>query len=123
MGGFGALRIAAKFPKRIRAASGHSSATHLEQLRDYVEEPLATFTALEEDRSVLNTFLRHSGAFPKIRFDCGIDDPLIEPNRALHRGLLAAGIEHSYEEFEGGHEWPYWEKHLEDALRFFARAL
>ena len=123
MGGFGALRLAGKFPSRFVAASGHSSATHLEQLREYVEEPLATFTALEEDRSVLDTFLRHKGPFPQIRFDCGTGDPLLEANRALHLGLTAAAIPHDYEEFEGGHDWRYWETHLERTLRFFASAL
>lgn len=49
--------------------------------------------------------------------------PLIEPNRALHAGLIAAGIAHTYEEFPGGHEWPYWEAHLAATLRFFARQL
>jgi S-formylglutathione hydrolase FrmB len=123
MGGFGALRLAGKFARRITAASGHSSATHLEQLREYVEEPLATFTALEEDRSVLDTFLRHKGPHAKIRFDCGTEDPLLEHNRALHKGLTEAGVPHQYEEFPGGHEWPYWEKHLEQTLRFFSQAL
>lgn len=123
MGGFGALRLAGKFPQRFVAASGHSSATRLEQLRDYVEEPLATFTALEEDRSVLDTYLRQKGPFPKLRFDCGTEDPLLEFNRELHRGLLGANIPHQYEEFPGGHTWPYWELHLEKTLRFFASSL
>ena len=30
------------------------------------------------------------------------------------------GVPHVYEEFPGGHEWPYWERHLADSLRFFA---
>ncbi|MGH7967202.1 MAG: alpha/beta hydrolase-fold protein [Limisphaerales bacterium] len=37
--------------------------------------------------------------------------------------LKSAGIEHVYEEFPGGHEWPYWEAHLADMLRFFGRVL
>jgi len=123
MGGFGALRLAAKSPTRFTAASGHSSATHLEQLQGYVEEPLATFTALEEDRSVLDACLRQKGPLPKIRFDCGTEDPLLEANRALHSGLFAAQIPHHYEEFPGGHDWPYWELHLEETLRFFAASL
>lgn len=123
MGGFGALRLAAKHPELFCAASGHSSATHLEHLSDYVEEPIYTFTALEEDRSVLDTFLRQKTTLPRIRFDCGTEDPLLEANRALHRGLEKAGISHLYEEFSGGHDWPYWEKHLEKTLRFFAESL
>ena len=39
-------------------------------------------------------------------------------NRALHAALDARGIEHQYEEFAGGHDWPYWRLHLADTLRF-----
>jgi S-formylglutathione hydrolase FrmB len=89
----------------------------------FVEERLGTYTALAEDRSVLDVMLRHRNRLPPIRFDCGASDPLIEPNRELHRALVQAGITHEYEEHPGGHEWPYWETHLSDTLRFFARAL
>lgn len=123
MGGMGALRIAGKYPGRFRAASGHSSATRFEQLRDAVEERLASYTALEEDYSVLDALLRNRDQLPPIRFDCGRADWLLEPNRDLHRALEEAGVPHVYEEFEGGHEWSYWETHLEDTLRFFAKVL
>lgn len=123
MGGFAALRLAAKHSGRFTAASAHSSATHFEQLKSYVEEPVSSFTALEEDRCVLDTFLRSKGPFPEIRFDCGTEDPLLEYNRTLHAALVAHGIPHTYEEFPGGHEWPYWERHMEKTLLFFAACL
>jgi S-formylglutathione hydrolase FrmB len=120
MGGFGALRLAARFPEKFAAASGHSSITHFEQMALFVEERLGSYTALAEDRSVLDLMLRHRDRLPPIRFDCGTTDPLIEHNRELHRALERAGIAHLYEEFPGGHEWPYWEKHVAASLRFFA---
>lgn len=123
MGGFGALRIAAKHPDRFLASSGHSSATHLEQLLGYVEEPLGSFTSLEEDRSVLDTMLRNADRLRPFRFDCGTEDPLLEANRMLHQSLLGAKIPHEYEELEGKHDWPYWERNLERSLLFFSRQL
>ena len=123
MGGMGALRLAGKYPVRFRAASGHSSATRFEQLREVVEERLASYTALEEDYSVLDALLRNRDLLPPIRFDCGRADWLLGANRDLHRALEEAGVPHVYEEFEGGHEWSYWEAHLEDTLRFFAEVL
>jgi len=123
MGGFATLRLAAKHPGLFTAASAHSSATHFEQLKPYVEESISSFTALEEDRCVLDTFLRNKRPLPKIRFDCGTEDPLLEYNRTLHAALLEYGIPHTYEEFPGGHEWPYWERHLEKTLLFFADCL
>jgi len=123
MGGFGALRLAAKYPRRFAAASAHSAATHFDQLQPFVEEPPATFTVLEEDRSVLDQMLRSRDSLPPFRFDCGREDILLEGNRELHKALVAAGVPHTYEEFSGGHQWPYWTEHLEDTLRFFEASL
>jgi S-formylglutathione hydrolase FrmB len=69
---------------------------------------------------VLDAIIRAGDRLPPLRFDCGVDDQLIEENRALHRDLEARGIAHTYEEFPGAHTWAYWERHLEDTLRFFA---
>lgn len=120
MGGFGALRIGAKYGRDLFAGiSGHSSITHFDQMAMFVEEPLESYGIAEEDRSVLETVLRNRMMLPPLRFDCGTSDQLIEFNRELYAGLDTAGIDHVYEEFSGGHEWVYWENHLEDSLRFF----
>ena len=119
-GRIGALRIAAKYPGKFTAASGHSSVTHFDQMRDFVEEHPTSFTALEEDRSVLDQMLRHAGRLCPFRFDCGTEDHLIAANRGLHESLDAHKIAHTYREFPGGHTWDYWECHLEETLRFFA---
>ncbi len=50
MGGFGALRLGAKYPGRFRAVSGHSSATRAEQLQGAVEEGVSSYSPAEEDR-------------------------------------------------------------------------
>jgi putative tributyrin esterase len=123
MGGFGALRIGGKFPERFRAMAGHSSITQFDQLRQFVGDQFSTYGVADEDKSVLDTMLAHRDRLPPIRFDCGVDDQLLEPNRALHRALDEHGIPHVYEECPGGHEWPYWEKHIAKTLRFFAQAL
>lgn len=123
MGGYGALRLACRYPDRFVAASGHSSITRFEQLAMFVEEPLEAYGTGSEPRDVLETALANRDRLPRLRFDCGTEDLLIEPNRDLHRALEAAGIAHVYEEFSGGHEWSYWETHLVETLRFFGRAL
>jgi putative tributyrin esterase len=123
MGGFGALRIAAKYGGKYRAVAGHSSITHFEQMKMFVAEDLADYNAKPDDHSVFETMLRNRASLPPIRFDCGTEDPLIEQNRTLHRQLEASGISHVYEEFAGGHDWKYWETHLADTLRFFGRVL
>lgn len=48
-------------------------------------------------------------------------DELIEGNRKLHLQFQEAGLDCSYREFPGGHEWPYWIEHIAETFRFFDR--
>jgi len=119
MGGFAALRLGAKYPLLFRGVSGHSSITHFDQMGQFVEEDLNLYDIPEEDESLLEALLKNRDKLPPLRFDCGIDDPLIEHNRELHRRLETEGVPHVYQEFPGSHEWPYWEEHIVDTLLFF----
>lgn len=120
MGGFGALKIGAKYPKQFRAFTGHSSITHLNQMKLFVEEDSAHYAQSEKiEEDVFKTIVSNRQHLPHFQFDCGRDDPLIEFNRKLHTELQAAGIAHQYAEFDGGHEWSYWEKHIMESLLFF----
>jgi S-formylglutathione hydrolase FrmB len=123
MGGFGALRIAAEYPQRFLAASGHSAITDSAQMRDFIEEYLDDAVPPGGGRTVLEAMLRNRHHLPRLRFDCGRDDALLEANRALHARLTEAGIAHVYEEFPGAHTWEYWSTHIERSFRFFAEAL
>ncbi len=120
MGGFGALRIGAKYGGRFHGMSGHSSITSLDQMKLFVEEGLGLYRQeRQEDEDVFLTIHENRDQLSPFRFDCGKDDLLIEHNRMLHTRLVDAQIDHTYEEFEGSHEWPYWEEHLEKSLIFF----
>ena len=120
MGGFGALSLGARFGGKFQAVSAHSSVTDLRELDQVVEESLLSDFCRGDDVEVLQMILRHRETLPPTRFDCGLDDRLLSANRELHRSLEEEGVEHVYEEFSGGHEWSYWERHLVDTLRFFA---
>ncbi|MEM7368952.1 MAG: alpha/beta hydrolase-fold protein [Bacteroidota bacterium] len=120
MGGFGALRIGAKYPEKFQAIGGHSSITSLDQMKLFVEESLDVYTQMDsKDQDVFLWMQQNKDRLPPIRFDCGTDDLLISYNRQLHQNLLGAGILHEYEEFPGSHEWAYWAAHLGEMLIFF----
>lgn len=121
MGGFGALRLAAKFPNRYLAAAGMSSITHLDQMKIFVEEDVAsTYPVPFDEHDVAELLIAgRDHALPALRIDCGRSDLLIEQNRALHAALDAAAIAHEYVEYDGGHEWGYWRDHIDDVFRFF----
>jgi enterochelin esterase-like enzyme len=122
MGGFGALRLAGKYPQRFSAAAGHSSITEASQLDALLTETRAGWSVAPTDLSVLQALVTAPAHLPALRFDCGRDDPYIDANRQLHADLQAAGIAHEYAEHEGGHNWAYWAQHLEETLRFFGAA-
>ena len=121
MGGFGALRIGAKYGSKFKAISGHSSITSLPQLKYFTGEPLQHYAQDDfTDEDVFETFLKYRSSLPPVRFDCGTHDVLIKYNRDLHKKMEQENIPHVYQENPGGHEWPYWSRHITDSLKFFA---
>ncbi len=124
MGGFGALKIGVKYNHLFTAISAHSSITSLHQMKFFVEENMDNY--LQKDKAeedVFQTILKNKSHLPAIRFDCGLSDFLLEDNRILHRQLFENNILHEYKEYEGGHEWSYWQEHIIDSILFFSRFL
>ena len=123
MGGFGALRLAGKHRRRFAAAAAHSTMTDVAQFDALLAEPRAGWSDDPRDAGVFAALAAPSDPLPPLRFDCGREDPFIAANRALHAALDGAGIAHEYAEHDGGHDWAYWSRHVEDTLRFFGAVL
>ncbi len=119
MGGYGALMLGARFPDKFKAISGHSSITKLKEMAQFVEEPLEDYTKECGLPNVVDALIFNRNRLPALRFDCGTADDLIAGNRELHRALTEVDIAHEYAEFSGGHEWAYWQEHVEETFRFF----
>lgn len=121
MGGFGALRLAFKYPASFTSVWGHSSAL-------WPPEVIAQrFGGVLSDPQEANIYRFAEQAdptrLPAIAFDCGTEDFLIEENRKFHAFLETRGITHIYKEHPGGHTWDYWDTHVQEALRFHVRHL
>jgi len=124
MGGFGALRIGARYGYKFKGMSGLSSITSLPQIKLFVQESLKSYVQqdiINED--LLATFKYYRHQLPPMRFDCGSSDMLIKYNRELHQKMEREGLLHTYEEYAGGHEWNYWSEHIIKSLKFFAGLL
>ena len=120
MGGFGALHLGVNHAHIFSGISAHSAITDISQMSLFVEEDIENYRQVMAYReSVWESILRNRSKLPPMRFDCGTDDPLLPYNQLLHRKLSDAKIPHIYQEFAGGHEWPYWQRHVKDSLLFF----
>jgi S-formylglutathione hydrolase FrmB len=129
MGGYGALRLALGYPHVFAAATSHSGAVmhgsrnhprpggaldEIEFRRIFGDAPVGS----DHDLCALAARCLSHGVLPKIRIDCGTADDLLADNRDLHAKLDALRVPHEYAEFPGGHDWDYWDLHVQDALAF-----
>jgi len=119
MGGFGALRLGAKYPARFHGISAHSSITHIREMGLFVHEPFPSYEIAADEANILFWIGKNHKHLPSFRLDCGLDDPLLGGNRRFHEQLQCMQIPHCYQEFPGGHEWSYWRNHLVETLLFF----
>jgi enterochelin esterase-like enzyme len=119
MGGYGALRLGAKHTQIFSGISAHSSITEIKEMSSFAFEPFLDKQLATDEMDVLYWCDKNRSTLPPLRFDCGVDDILIEGNRGLHNKLKQRNIEHQYVEFEGNHTWKYWRTHISSTLLFF----
>ena len=132
MGGYGAMKLALKRPDLFGSASAHSGCHRI--VRD-----VAAGLAPAEHADLLPELRRIYGAAPSpdtdpfalaaridraiapaLRFDCGLEDFLLDHSRDFHAHLARLGLPHEYREHPGGHTWDYWDAHVPEALAFHA---
>jgi S-formylglutathione hydrolase FrmB len=123
MGGYGALRLGAKYAQLFRGISAHSAITDVREMDEFTFEPFSTAGIPPEDLDVIAWMERNRESLPPLRFDCGLQDQLLGGNRKLHAALDARGIPHTYSEPEGAHEWSYWRRQMSETLLFFEEVL
>ncbi len=127
MGGYGSMMLALRHPEMFCAVSSHSSAMFFahEPLpeRDEINTFADALSAGEYDCFALAEKVAQAGPAPAIRFDCGREDFLLQPNRDFHAHLDAIGLAHEYAEFPGEHNWDYWNEHVQRTLAFVAEHL
>ena len=106
------------------AISAHSAVTDISTHRQIgLRTPEIHRLRTDPTHTVMYWAKQHKGQLPPLRFDCGTEDYMLDENRQLHGALEAEKIAHTYQEVPGGHTWEYWEQHIEDTLRFFAKVM
>lgn len=130
MGGYGALKLGIKHHDKFASVTSHSGAVGI--LRNPIEkkglghelERIFGESPADGPEDVFALVKSvNQRKLPAMRIDCGEQDPMLPQNRSFHTHLTELGIAHEYEEFQGGHDWAYWDKHVQDALAFHVRTL
>ena len=133
MGGYGAIRNGLKYHETFGCIAGLSSALILDAVlkstndapmpimrRSYYETIFGDIGKLpgsDKDPRGLVAMLKQSGAsIPRMYLCCGTEDFLIEQNRDYHRFLLENGVEHTYAEGPGAHDWEFWDTYIHKVL-------
>lgn len=143
MGGYGALHAAMSFPERYGAACALSTAFRLraDRLRGHAEQGLnipdfpeieGNFTSIfgqEKDyigsdydlRTLARRLNAQEGPKPRILQLCGTGDPLREENAAFADYAVreCPGLDLTYEERPGAHDFDFWDREIPAMLRFF----
>jgi enterochelin esterase family protein len=138
MGGYGAMRIAFKYPDRFAAVATHS-AMLLEKIPTAEDGArrgqMASFNRIfgtpidaamwAENDPLLLVAKADAKALPALYLDCGSEDrfQLFIGNKDLHEKLQAKGIPHEFGLYPGDHGYEYVRGVIDKSLKFLGTAL
>jgi putative tributyrin esterase len=132
MGGYGALRLGLAKPGRFAAVASLSGALDVARAcrsagrvgsRIGEAEIVSMFGAklspagTEADLwHLAERAAASSGPKPALFLSCGVEDVLLGENRDFRGHLEALGLENSYSEGPGAHEWSVWDEQIQRVL-------
>lgn len=136
MGGYGAIINGLQYPQTFSHIAGLSSALILDtvvkvgeetsnlpiQNRQYYQHVfgnLDTLVGSDKDYRALIIKLQKEGKeIPNLYLACGSEDMLVKENRAYRDFLINQGIEVTYQEGPGGHDWVFWDRYIYKVLQW-----
>lgn len=125
MGGYGAFRLGLAQPERyscIVSLSGAIDITSgLESRKTSIqmEDVFGTLSQVGTDNDnlwKLEQLLKQGVQVPKIYQCCGTEDFLYESNQVARRKLEQLGVDFTYDEGPGIHNWDYWDPQIRKIL-------
>lgn len=140
MGGYGAFKFSLRRPDLFTFAASFSGAFDAPERSD--DAPGFDWNTLKpsilqafgdsesETRARNDLFLLIASiktdelrSLPYFYFNCGLNDGFIEANIRLHEAFDLAGVDHQFDQIEGGHDWDYWGSQLPRLLRMTSELL
>ncbi len=132
MGGYGSMRLALTYPDRFSAVACFSGALDPDRwFENYPEERYVYKRVFGSAGAVKNTEndpfylagkLKEQGAdIPRIYISCGTEDSIYPESVSFRKCLDSHEIPYTYEEWEGNHDWVFWDASIQKALKWFVR--
>ena len=135
MGGFGALHSGLAHPEVFGKMFGLSSALIADEVcnmkpgfgngvanYEYYAQTFGNPSELKEAHNnpkfVLSERVKKGEKIQPIFMACGSEDFLIAPNRDFKDFLISNGVEVTYKESPGVHDWKFWNEYIEPAIIF-----
>lgn len=133
MGGYGAFKLALRCPDRFAAAASLSGALDIAGLIEAdpsrgaeMANVFGDLTRLRRsDNDLLHlaeVLARSRGPKPRLFQWCGTGDFLYPCNIAFRDHARRLGLDLTYSEGPGDHQWAYWDQHIQDVLRWLPLA-
>lgn len=130
MGGYGALKAALTYPERFSKCVAFSSGIMLgmpdfvKQINEYkVGYMIGAFGTSAEYESANNLFYLADkldvNIAPTILLTCGKQDDLYAINQQFYQHLISKNIPTEWKEWDGNHEWDFWDESLRIAIKEF----
>lgn len=129
MGGYGAMRIAFEQPERFSRVITLSGGLDLQGLREASRSVLKTPFRMEDIFGdapealaenelcyVISKRIAEGTPLPKVYLSCGTEDFLYAVNQAARDRYRALGLDVTYFEGPGGHNWDFWEPEMRKLL-------
>lgn len=128
MGGYGAFMIALRNPEKFSAAASLSGALDLTVFLDMNDERIAPMTEMlfgspeefiNSDYNLVKLLSKTSKEnLPRLFQCCGTEDYIYPLNESFRAAANKFGIDLTYEEGPGEHEWGYWDANIQRVLRW-----
>lgn len=132
MGGYGAFKLGLRYPERYAAVGSLSGA--LDIVNRIPESDTSLYTEMRNifgDEEILErdggnllslvNAVEEPEKYPRFYQACGTEDFLYMDNQNFLSAADAAGLDITYEESRGDHNWIFWDEYIQKFLNFIGK--
>ncbi|NLL71102.1 MAG: esterase family protein [Epulopiscium sp.] len=130
MGGYGAFKLALRCPEKFSAAASLSGALDIvHMIKTYPAENVQEYKNIFGDLSqienssedlmaLIKEYSKETQPMLRLYQCCGTEDFLYEDNQRFKKQAETLGLNLTYEEGPGTHEWGYWDQSIKKVIQW-----